>query len=523
MFFQQQPRALRSILENARSALSWKRDLALWRERKQRAAAVLERPAQGDPVLQAAHRSLEDGLYAIAEESLGRDVCAETRLSMDSWLRRHSQSMLNAEPATRLDRLLEQLFKHDGFRAERDLSGQGRLDNLLLTSVWHRRAGHCLGLSSVILLLARRLDLPIHAISGPGHVLLFEPGAGEKPYLETTASGLRCNHEEITARLTKRGRGGDLTNLSDLGFIAEVLNNRSHDSWIRGFADDAFRDLRRAMRLNPIFARGHAARGFMALCQGDLPFAIKELARALELDQNSAIQRQRLGEALLESARVDEAILHLRAATELDPSSGPAWSILARALLQRRRIEEARQAHREALRLAERDALAWTNWGVFLAVTGSISESLDAFMEALELNPDLLAPAENIVLLARQGKLQKYTWILDELLASAEARLNEEPENGARALVLARLLSSIGSNAERARQLAERARRRLEHPAAYELLAIDALSNQHYALARQRILQGLDRSPAARTRAALLNLLKRVDSRLSSSSIPAKS
>lgn len=90
----------------------------------------------------------------------------------------------------------------------------------------------------------------------------------------------------------------------------------SHPSW---HWQDAERDYRRAIAINPNYTTAYLWYGHMLEIEGRHPESVAATGRALELDPLNLRAGAALGSALFSAGRVDEAIARFRSTLELDP------------------------------------------------------------------------------------------------------------------------------------------------------------------------------------------------------------
>jgi tetratricopeptide (TPR) repeat protein len=114
----------------------------------------------------------------------------------------------------------------------------------------------------------------------------------------------------------------------------------------------AAENYRRALHLDPRFARGHAGIGALAALDDRLVEAEAAFEHAVALDPDDAWIRYRLGAFLFHrTTSWQRAIEELETSVTLDPIFGPAWAVLAAAYAERRPadtpiLETAETAHR---------------------------------------------------------------------------------------------------------------------------------------------------------------------------------
>ncbi|MEQ8765762.1 MAG: transglutaminase-like domain-containing protein, partial [Planctomycetota bacterium] len=104
------------------------------------------------------------------------------RKELDTWAEEAAPGLRRKNGERLLRELNRFLFEEKGLRPDREEYEDP--DNGLLNRVLDRRAGIELTLSTLTLLLARRLDLPISGIGMPGHFLLRYDGPDGEIYFD---------------------------------------------------------------------------------------------------------------------------------------------------------------------------------------------------------------------------------------------------------------------------------------------------------------------------------------------------
>jgi len=138
----------------------------------------------GDPHLRVLpHRRRLDGLA-------GR---IERRLQDDS-----------ARPPGRVVQAVNQvLFERCGFRGDREAYYSP--DNSYLHRVLERRRGIPLSLASIVLLIARRLDLPFRGVAMPAHFMLSYPVQDQRVFIDVFNRGAVINRDQCREFLEEAG------------------------------------------------------------------------------------------------------------------------------------------------------------------------------------------------------------------------------------------------------------------------------------------------------------------------------
>jgi tetratricopeptide (TPR) repeat protein len=155
---------------------------------------------------------------------------------------------------------------------------------------------------------------------------------------------------------------------------------------------NAEKEFRRALELNPNYATAHQWYGFWLMARGRSAEAIDEEGRAREIDPLSTIVETDTCQLLASLGRDDEAIRHAQRALELDPSFPLAHLYLAEAYAGKKSYQEAIQEARKALDLSADPAWAQSMLARFYALTGETNKDqaiLHSMLEAAKQREDL--------------------------------------------------------------------------------------------------------------------------------------
>ncbi len=268
------------------------------------------------------------GALLIAREDDPRLDIARALEKVDALAAELRARLARVEPASfaRLAATNAFLFEEKRFTTEAAPDPVRRLGDLHLDSVLARRRGHCLGLSVLYLALGARAGLPLFGVALPGHFFVrWDDGKGMRVNIETTCKGTSFPDGYYVERWQLGERHVDsglyLGNLARREVLVQVLNNRANCYWDLGDATRAARDLERVAAASRSFAPGFAGQGFLALQRGEVPAAIHNLKKAIEIDPVYARAHLHLGDALLRAGQLEKAFEALRRAIELDPDS----------------------------------------------------------------------------------------------------------------------------------------------------------------------------------------------------------
>ena len=151
----------------------------------------------------------------------------------------------------------------------------------------------------------------------------------------------------------------------------------------------------KAIELDDKLAEAHASLAFIAEThEWDWPTAEREYKRALELNPGYARAHNWYAGYLMYVGRFEEGIAEAKRAQELDPLSLPINTALAGRLLLDGRYDEAMAQLRETLQMDPHFAPAHNRLGWAYLATGQHEEAIREFQKAIELSgsddPDLL-------------------------------------------------------------------------------------------------------------------------------------
>jgi serine/threonine-protein kinase len=134
--------------------------------------------------------------------------------------------------------------------------------------------------------------------------------------------------------------------------------------------DEAEREFRRAIELNPRYASAHQWFGFLLSSRGQHDAALLEGHTALELDPASVSGRRSMGWMCCYARRYDQALDHLARAIEMNPLAVESYRILGTTLELQGQSSEAERVLRDAMNLPGADAYTKATLGWVLARAG---------------------------------------------------------------------------------------------------------------------------------------------------------
>ena len=132
----------------------------------------------------------------------------------------------SSDPSSRVQALNRLVLQRLKIKQSQDLKNP---DNLFLSQVLERGQGYCVGIASLYLVLAERLDLPIFAVATPSHVFLRYDDGTTRINIETLQGAANVSDEQYIReqKIPERSirRGVFMRNLTTDELLAQVHNN----------------------------------------------------------------------------------------------------------------------------------------------------------------------------------------------------------------------------------------------------------------------------------------------------------
>jgi tetratricopeptide (TPR) repeat protein len=177
---------------------------------------------------------------------------------------------------------------------------------------------------------------------------------------------------------------------------------------------EAEKHFRRAIALQPSYAKAHQWYGWSLACVGRFDEAIAEAKRAQELDPLSLNTNGYLGQVFLSARHYDRAIEQFQKTLDLDPNSGQSHLFLGMVYLPMGRYEEAISEFRRAKTLSvgyKPDVVALL--GYAYAVSGRRGEAAESLAELDKLsNRHHVAPFLRALIYAGLGEKERaFEWL----------------------------------------------------------------------------------------------------------------
>ncbi len=191
---------------------------------------------------------------------------------------------------------------------------------------------------------------------------------------------------------------------SGIGLSHNIHNNLGLAYDRIGKYEEAVRELKEALRLNPDYIEVHNNLGVTYDRMGMPDEAVNELKEALELNPNYTEAHSNLGNIYAFQKRNEDAIKEFKEALRINPDYAPAHNNLGNAYSEVRRFEDALWEFQEALRLDPEFPEAYHGMGLAYYAQNSFDRAAQAMMRAVCLSPELLeCVPDKLLLKVRQG------------------------------------------------------------------------------------------------------------------------
>ncbi len=174
--------------------------------------------------------------------------------------------------------------------------------------------------------------------------------------------------------------------------------------YYRKRSDEAEKEYREAIRLNPNLAEAHNGLGLLLYDLKRYEEAEKEYREALKINPNYTEAHNNLGNLLDDLKRYEEAEKEYKEALKLNSNYADAHNNLGVSLQNLKRYEEAEKEYREAILLNPNYADAHNNLGLLLQNLKRYEEAEKEYREAIRINPNLAEAHNNLGLLLQNLK-----------------------------------------------------------------------------------------------------------------------
>jgi serine/threonine protein kinase/Tfp pilus assembly protein PilF len=169
--------------------------------------------------------------------------------------------------------------------------------------------------------------------------------------------------------------------------LAEAHTSLAAVTWNLWEWEEAEKEFRMAIDLNPGYATAHHWYAYYLSLVGCHDESIKEIKIAQELDPHSLIINANVGLFFYHARQYDQAIEHYKNRLEVDPDFVTLYYYLGRAYIQKGMFEEAIGEFQKARTIVGRNTYAdIVNFGHAYAVSGREIEAMRAISELIELS-----------------------------------------------------------------------------------------------------------------------------------------
>ena len=292
---------------------------------------------------------------------------------------------------------------------------------------------------------------------------------------------------EVEGRIDKRSHGIALRNLAKvfhwagkvkeaealaaratglLGADAESYAMLGRSAAARGDVEEAIRNYRRALDINPNFAEAHYNLGFALMSEQRLAEAIQHYRQALGIRPDYAETHCAMGIAVAQQGGHEEATEHYRQALRIRPDYPEAHYHWGGLLMSERRLEEAIQHYKRAIEFRPEYPQAHNNLGLALMSQGRNAEAVRHFRRSLQVNPDYAAGHYNL------GNALMSEKKLDDAVTHFREVLRLAPESAAAHYSLGGVLGLLQKHREAAQHFREALRIDPNHVGARQNLAV---------------------------------------------------
>ena len=245
-----------------------------------------------------------------------------------------------------------------------NLSGPeyGMIDFVIL-----KKKGNCLGLVTLYLILADKLNLPLIAKTYGSHIFIVYNDVNTKFYIETTTMGTIHNNLDylkthIKNKLFSAG-GRDYHIIGKKELIADLLYNSGLILTKKGHSNIAIEAFELAIRFNKYHDDSYRAWGDVLIKDEDYNNAILKFQKAILINPNNSAAYTNMGLALNNLEKFNEAIKYFKVASKLTP----------------------------------RNAYIYLNWGISLLCIENYTQAKQKLYKAKELDEALTPNVERLM------------------------------------------------------------------------------------------------------------------------------
>ena len=206
--------------------------------------------------------------------------------------------------------------------------------------------------------------------------------------------------------------------------------------------DDAIRETKKLLALQPGHALGHNILGSALMAKGQFDEGMKELTRAIELDPGIVDAHLKKGVFHLSSGLMQDAERDFSAAVQAAPSQLNTRQVLSAFYLRQSQPEKAIEILSKGLARQKGDAVLYDNLAAVRFFQNKRPEGLAYLLKAREVDPDYTAAAFHLAAYySSEGQPE-------QALTEYRRLLEKNPKNTAALLRMAGLLEYLDREAE---------------------------------------------------------------------------
>ncbi len=209
---------------------------------------------------------------------------------------------------------------------------------LFMHGLLQNRRGYCMNLSLLYLILAERLDLPLHGVALPNHFFVRYEAQGARINIEATERGARHPDSFYRQRFgVAETAEFFMTNLSEKQTLGAYFSNVGMVYYKGGNPGKAVFYLDLSTRINTRSIEAHNNLANIYSETGQLDRALEHYQRAFEADPNNTATLFNLGLARNKAGQTQGAVEAFLQVVQIDPGFEAAHKALVRLYLEKRR------------------------------------------------------------------------------------------------------------------------------------------------------------------------------------------
>lgn len=303
---------------------------------------------------------------------------------MRAWV--HKTVPDNEGMERKLELLLLGLVTDEGLELEYEAGYTGTA-----REVFETRRANCLAFTSLFVGLAREVGVPVFYLDVED-IEKFEKEGDLVVVSGHVSAGYGLARDlrvlDFAADAQPRGTYRRVHRISDMTALSLYHSNRGAELLRAGKEKEALVWLRKAVALDPEFARPYINLGVALRRSGDNEGAEKAYRKALELDPEAVSAYQNLASLLRGDGRRQEAEELLALAGKVGSRNPFSYLALGDLSFSQRRYEEARRFYRRALRLYRDSAEPYAAMGLVSYATGDTGDAQRWLKKALAIDQE---------------------------------------------------------------------------------------------------------------------------------------